>query len=407
MRKTERIAGKMVTERFCLQLSYTLFFPLTGKENDMSKNKVRQKSIAEKATEEQKVRKRLAEMNLLDDFLFNAMAAYPEIGERFVKILLKIIFGREFKHLSVTAQKVYYGADTNLHGARLDVYLEPEIEEDSDERVTVYNIEPDKRDNTSDKRDLPRRMRFYHAKIAAKSLNAGADYDELKNVIIIMIMPYDPFGLNRMVYTIKSRCIEVAEMPYEDGASTLFLYTKGTEGIPNEALKQLLHYMEHTTEANAISAELQDIQEMVRAVKKDPEVTAGYMLRQLRMMEELNRMRKEVKEEVKEEVREEVKEEVKEEVREEVRAEVKAEARAEVELYNRVSLVCKKLRKGRTLEEIAEDLEEEISVIEPLYNKAKKFAPDYDPNLVFEMMSKDDETDKDDKVDEYLQVKTD
>ncbi|MCI9142097.1 MAG: hypothetical protein HFH87_05660 [Lachnospiraceae bacterium] len=373
----------------------------------MSKNKVRQKSIAEKATEEQKVRKRLAEMNLLDDFLFNAMAAYPEIGERFVKILLKIIFGREFKHLSVTAQKVYYGADTNLHGARLDVYLEPEIEEDSDERVTVYNIEPDKRDNTSDKRDLPRRMRFYHAKIAAKSLNAGADYDELKNVIIIMIMPYDPFGLNRMVYTIKSRCIEVAEMPYEDGASTLFLYTKGTEGIPNEALKQLLHYMEHTTEANAISAELQDIQEMVRAVKKDPEVTAGYMLRQLRMMEELNRMRKEVKEEVKEEVREEVKEEVKEEVREEVRAEVKAEARAEVELYNRVSLVCKKLRKGRTLEEIAEDLEEEISVIEPLYNKAKKFAPDYDPNLVFEMMSKDDETDKDDKVDEYLQVKTD
>ena len=136
--------------------------------------------------------------------------------------------------------------------------------------------------------------------------------------------------------------------------------------------------MEHTTEANAISAELQDIQEMVRAVKKDPEVTAGYMLRQLRMMEELNRMRKEVKEEVREEVREEVKE--------------------EVELYNRISLVCKKLRKGRTLEEIAEDLEEELSVIEPLYNKAKEFAPDYDPNLVFEMMSKDDE---------YLQTKTD
>lgn len=345
----------------------------------MNKNAVKQKRTSEKATEEQRARKKLAEMNLLDDFLFNAMAAYPEIGERFVKILLKIIFGREFKNLSVTAQKVYYGADTNLHGARLDVYLEPEIEEDSDERVTVYNIEPDKRDNTSDKRDLPRRMRFYHAKIAAKSLNAGADYDELKNVVIIMIMPYDPFGLNRMVYTIKSRCTEVAEMPYEDGASTLFLYTKGTEGIPNEALKQLLHYMEHTTEANAISAELQDIQEMVRAVKKDPEVTAGYMLRQLRMMEELNRMRKEVKEEVRE----------------------------EVELYNRISLVCKKLRKGRTLEEIAEDLEEELSAIEPLYNKAKEFAPDYDPNLVFEMMSKDDEADKADKVDEYLQTKTD
>lgn len=258
----------------------------------MNKNEIRQRGISEKAAEEQKARKRLAEMNLLDDFLFNTMAAYPEIGERFVKILLKIIFGREFKRLSVTAQKAYYGADTNLHGARLDVYLEPEIE-DSDERVTVYNIEPDKRNDASDKRELPRRMRFYHGKIAVKSLNAGADYDELKNVIIILIMPYDPFGLDRMVYTIKSRCVEVPEMPYEDGASTLFLYTRGTEDVPNEALRELLHYMEHTTDENAINEELQKIQEMVRTVKKDPEVTAGYMLRELRMMEELNRIRKE------------------------------------------------------------------------------------------------------------------
>ena len=93
-------------DRFYLQLSYALFFPLTGKENDMNKNEVRQKRVSEKVAEEQKARKRLAEMNLLDDFLFNTLAAYPEIGERFVRILLKIIFGREFKHLSVTAQKV-------------------------------------------------------------------------------------------------------------------------------------------------------------------------------------------------------------------------------------------------------------------------------------------------------------
>lgn len=43
--------------------------------------------------------------------------------------LLKTIFGREFRHLSVTAQKVLYGADTDLHGARPDVYIEP-----------IYNI---------------------------------------------------------------------------------------------------------------------------------------------------------------------------------------------------------------------------------------------------------------------------
>lgn len=56
----------------------------------------------------------MAQMSLLDDFLFGSVVSYPEIGEKFVKILLQTIFGREFRHVSVTAQKVYYGADTDL-----------------------------------------------------------------------------------------------------------------------------------------------------------------------------------------------------------------------------------------------------------------------------------------------------
>lgn len=91
--------------------------------------------------EEKVEKKKLEEMNLLDDFLFGSVVTYPEIGEKFVKSLLKIIFGREFKRLSVTAQKVYYGADSDLHGARLDVYMEPE--KGSEEQACVYDIEPD------------------------------------------------------------------------------------------------------------------------------------------------------------------------------------------------------------------------------------------------------------------------
>lgn len=62
-----------------------------------------------------------------------------------------------------------------------------------------------------------------------EGLRSGREYDELKNVAIIMIMPYDPFGLNCMMYTVKNKCVEELEMEYEDGASTLFLYTKGTK----------------------------------------------------------------------------------------------------------------------------------------------------------------------------------
>lgn len=217
-------------------------------------------------------RKPLEEMNLLDDFLFGSVVTYPEIGERFVRSLLRVIFGKEFRHLSVTAQKVLYGANANLHGARLDVYLEPAADEESEGRAVVYDIEPDRKDAAADRKALPRRVRFYHGKIAARSLNSGVDYDELKDVVIIMIMPYDPFGLNRMVYTVKNRCVEVPEMAYEDGASTLFLYTRGTEGVPSEAMRQMLHYMEETTFENAVNEELREIHRMVETVKKDPEV---------------------------------------------------------------------------------------------------------------------------------------
>ena len=95
--------------------------------------------------------------------------------------------------------------------------------------------------------------------------------------MVILITPYDPFGLNRMIYTIRNKCEEVPSMPYDDGAHTIFLYTKGTEGNPPEELKQLLRYMEHTTEGNAQNDNLRNIQQMVNIVKQDKEVSLEYM----------------------------------------------------------------------------------------------------------------------------------
>ncbi|MDY3249090.1 MAG: hypothetical protein SOX32_01930 [Candidatus Choladocola sp.] len=124
---------------------------------------------------------------------------------------------------------------------------------------------------------MPRRTRFYHAKIDARSLKSGENYHSLKNVTVILITPFDPFGLNRMVYTIRNGCAEAPEMAYEDGARTMYLYTKGTEGNPPEELSQLLHYMENTIIENAGTDALQSIDRMVRTVKKDGEVSSEYM----------------------------------------------------------------------------------------------------------------------------------
>lgn len=52
-------------------------------------------------------RKRLEDMNLLDDFLFNAVMTFPGIGERFCRLLLQVVLGREIGRLLIVKYKLY------------------------------------------------------------------------------------------------------------------------------------------------------------------------------------------------------------------------------------------------------------------------------------------------------------
>ena len=48
-----------------------------------------------------------------------------------------------------------------------------------------------------------------------------------------------------------------------------------------------------------------------------------------------------------------------------------------------ITQVCKKIQKQIPLAEIAEMLEEDISVIQPVYNIAVQSAPDYNEDAIF------------------------
>ena len=228
----------------------------------------------------QNERKKLEELNLLDDFLFNAMMTYPEMGEKFTRKILKLLFNKEFRNLKVIVQKSYGGLNTDLRGARLDVYVESDdsAEIDASEDVSVYDLEPDKNDKAKYIAAFPQRIRFYHAIIDSRSLKSGEDFGKLKRVYVIFICNYDPFGYGRVKYTIRNMCVEESEMPYDDGAQTTVLYTKGTKGDDiSEELRQFLNYMENTTQTNAVNDTLKDIQKMVDIVKRDGEVSLSYM----------------------------------------------------------------------------------------------------------------------------------
>ena len=218
------------------------------------------------------MKRKLEQLNLLDDFLFGSMMSYPGIGEEFCRKILKILLQVDVGNIRIVPQKVYYGSDTNQHGARLDVY----IEEDG-ETGTIYDMEPEQKNTAELKKALPRRVRFYHAKIDGRSLRSGNDYSKLKRVIVVFIMPFDPFGKDRIVYTIRNRCEEEPEMEYDDGAVTIFFNTKGKNGEVPEEVRKFLNYLEETHIENEESEWLREIHRMVEVVRHDEEVSLEYM----------------------------------------------------------------------------------------------------------------------------------
>lgn len=225
----------------------------------------------------------LEDLNLMDNFLFQAVVTQGEDGEEFCKILLGTILEKPIRKVRVVAQQAVLGFDINLHGIRMDAYVEDISHEallpgcgmaDAEISPDIYDIEPN---NDYERETLPKRMRYYHGLIDTKHLNSGVDYDKLPLVMIIVILPYDPFGQNRMVYTIKNQCVEEPAVSYEDGARKIFLYTKGTEGNPSQSLRDMLKYMEDTKLENVTNEDIFRIHEFVEKAKHRKEVGIGYM----------------------------------------------------------------------------------------------------------------------------------
>ena len=213
-------------------------------------------------------RRKLEDLNLIDNFLFEALVSHPEFGEPFCRIVLSILMQREVRQVKVVSQKVYPGSDTDRHGSRLDVYVEEYFNGDMNMDIgglpVLYDIEPEK--GEKNKSSLPRRVRFYHSSIDHGSLASGTEYLKLRHVYVIMITTFDPFGYDHILYTVRNTCIEVPELPYDDGSVTFFFYTKGRKGECADEIRELLHFMENTQDANAVSSRIRQILDMVSMV---------------------------------------------------------------------------------------------------------------------------------------------
>ncbi len=267
-----------------------------------------------------KQKKSLQQLNLLDRFLFAEAMEDAEI----MQSVLEIILGKEIVLKYLPQVEKEERVSPLYRYVRLDV-----LAEGGDN--TLYNTEVQQK-NTG---NLPKRGRYYQAMIDCKLLEPGeVDFNEMRDVYIITIAPFDLFGYGKYMYTFRMKCDELLELNLADGAVRLFLNTRGTNADEvSEELIELLKYMEHTdeaTSASCISTRIHEMQKKIEAIKSNEEVSVRF----LKEYEALVLERREAREEGREE-----------------------------QLYRQV---LKKLQKGKHSEVIAEELEEDLETIQRL-----------------------------------------
>ncbi len=270
-----------------------------------------------------KKRKSLTELTLLDRFLFSEVMEDPENMET----ILKIILGTEIL-LKYLPQVEKEQTKTPLYRfAKIDVWC-------MDQKEIVYDTEVQKI-NT---KNLPKRSRCYQGMINSKLLQSGeTNFNNLNPVFIIIIGPFDLFGYDKYMYTFQMKCDELADLKLEDGATRIFLNTRGkNEHEVSPELVELLHYIEHTNERKADSCQnpkLKKLRERVTAIQQNAEVSVRYMPAWEELIMEKN------------------------------------ESREEGRKMLLLELISKKQAKGKSLEQIADELEESVDTITALLSE--------------------------------------
>jgi hypothetical protein len=131
-----------------------------------------------------------------------------------------------------------------------------------------------------------------------------------------------------------------------------FVNIGGNRDGLSEDLTKLLDYFKTGTPMDAYT---QGLQEEVEEARYDDEWRTNYMTFEMMM----------------------------EEKKQEGRAEGREEGEAIGELKSIIALVIKKMQRGKFLEETAEELEEDVAVIAPIYEAVKEAAPEYDVEEIY------------------------
>jgi predicted transposase/invertase (TIGR01784 family) len=231
---------------------------------------------------------------------------------------------------------------------------------------TKVNVEPQVRIV----RNWDKRQLFYLAKMYTEELIKGEDYSRLKRCVGISLLDFNLS--DRPKYHTVYRLRDEEGNEFTD-ALEIHVLELGKPLTGKEKADEWIQFFNVETE--------EDLR-MIKAKTKNPGILEA--IRELRRLSLDSPMKWRYDAYLKRKRDEKAREAyVWEEGEAKGRAEGKAEGRTEGESYKLVSMVCRKLRKGKEPERIAEELEEEVELIQRICQVAKEFGPGYDDEKVF------------------------
>ena len=211
--------------------------------------------------------KPLEDLTLMDDYMFAAVMREKDN----LKPLLECILGVTITDITFVEPQKTEKEGYHSHGIRLDLYVR-------DNTNRIFNVEV----QTSSKKNLPKRMRYYQSMIDINVLAPGVDYQNLRDSFVIFICNYDPFGQNRYLYTFENRCVEDNDLSLRDGSIKMIANTKGTNGEISDSLREILLYL---NKGKATGTYTKHLDEEVNLIKSSEERRHEYMVMMIRELE--------------------------------------------------------------------------------------------------------------------------
>lgn len=226
------------------------------------------------------IKKRYEDLEFIDDFMFcKILTTRLDLCKELIELILDI----DIKDIKQCENQKPIELKYDSRGIRLDVYV-------NDENGTVYDLEM----QTSKKKDLPKRTRYYQGMIDLNLIERGAYFYELKKSYVVFICKNDPFGKGLPIYTFENICEQDYTLKLGDDAIKVVINPESDRIGLSQEMNNLLDYIQGKKRDVGLVKELSDA---VNDAKRHKEWEADYMTLHLKLLEEREEGREEGREE--------------------------------------------------------------------------------------------------------------